>query len=352
MISGFEKITADEILKISSSHPEKLFWGVDTLDELKKSYRKLSSLWHPDKSLENKEVRGKVFSHINHLYEFANKKFENDVWNQGLAVVFETIEGKKFQLKYLKQSNFDLGTYFVADTCVVWLFSKENEDLAENFLESLKQIKYANKKMQEEMQKYIPVIQKTFKTKDGFGIVIEKNSDFLCLKDVWEYEKNKMPSRHVAWILSNCYHLACFFEYNQLMYGGFSMENIYINPKTHAVCLLGGWWSTHANNCALKALSSQAFDVAPIEMLNDKKALTKLDLEMIRLLGRKLLGDTHGFSLQKDKDIPAKLIQWLRDTAKFKAFKEYEIWHETILKESFGARRFIKMELSKNDIYN
>ena len=94
-----------------------------------------------------------------------------------------------------------------------------------------------------------------------------------------------------------------------------------------------------------------AVDVAPISLINSKKAEEGLDLEMIKLAGRTMLGDSTGVYLSKREDIPKRLTSWLRDSSMNNAFKEYAVWMKDVLKESFGVRRFIKMELTVNDIY-
>lgn len=345
------ELTKQEILKISLRSPEKLFLEVATEKELKDAYIKLSFKWHPDKNLSSKDKTDEVFAHINLLYKEAKDKFKKDCWNKGFLKEFISLGNKKTVFSYINEYDFELGYYLISSNSVAWIISAEFEDLAINSIKKIENIKYANDKMKSEMQKFIPKIKSFIKTQDKQTVIImERDSNSILLKDVLNYY-TKIEPKHVAWILSNCYHLCCFLEYNKLMHGGITVDNLFINPETHAAQLLGGWWFTHHQNDKLKALSTQTVSIAPFEVLNNKIALGALDLECIRLIGRQLLGDKSGINFIKNKDIPAPLTQWLRGASKENAFKEYDIWYK-VLKDSFGVRRFIKMELNPNDIYN
>lgn len=341
----------EDILKISFKSPEKLFLDVNTEKELKDSYIKLNFKWHPDKNLTSIEKTDLVFAHINILYKEAKEKFKNNTWNKGFFKEFISLDSKKVLFSYTNEFQFELGYYLISPDSIAWVISSDFEDLAINAIKKIESIKYANDKMKLEMQKFIPTIKSFIKLKNKETVIVmQRDSQSVLLKDALNYY-GKIEAKHVAWILSNCYHLACFLEYNKIMHGGVTVDNIFINPENHTAQLLGGWWFTHQQNDKLKALSEQTLSIAPFNVINSKTALSSLDLECIRLVGRQLLGDKSGINLVKNKDIPSSLTQWLRGASTENAFKEYDIWYK-VLKNSFGVRRFIKMELNPNDIYN
>lgn len=345
-----DMITAEQILHIPESHPEKLY-VVENEDELKNAYRKLSMLWHPDRHVKENIDTSAVFSHLKLLYEKALDKMSSGIWKTGLSLKLKEISGKEYIIKYREEKSFELGQQYIGDTIIVWIFNKDYQDLALKSLKQLNQLKYANDNMKKEMIKYIPKIKKSFETSENFVIVVEKENELLCLEDVLRYYKNKVEPKHVAWILSCLYNMACFLEYNKKMHGGLSLNNIFINPKQHTCALLGGWWFSHNQEEKLVALSQFAIDLAPLKIIHSKQADTSLNLEMIRVIGRELLGDKTGVYLPKDKNIPTPLINWLRDSSSKNAFEEYRIWQQKILKDSFGVRRFTEMKLTSNDIY-
>ena len=341
-------LTAKEILAKKTLKPEDLFVGVNSEKDLKRVYIKLSFKWHPD---HNKEDTNDVFSHINVLYQNAKNKFSSNTWNKGLFQNFIRKDGNLYQYSFIQEFSFELGKYYLAKESIAWVFEKDFLDLAENALKKINNLKYADENMRNEMKKFIPEITQSFITKEDKAVIIfKRDCDSIMLCDVLN-KLDKVGPKHVAWILSNCYNLACFMQYNKIMHGGFSLDNISINPQNHSCQLLGGWWFTHIQKEPLKALSSKTLSVAPFEMINSKKATFSFDLECIRFIGRSLLGDKNGLHLTKDKDIPVALVQWLRNASKNDAFNEYALWQK-VLTDSFGVRRFTKMELNSNDVYN
>lgn len=144
----------------------------------------------------------------------------------------------------------------------------------------------------------------------------------------------------MAWVISTMYNLACFLKYNEVMHGGITLENYYINPVNHEGYVLGGWWYSKKIGDNLEMLSELAVDVAPVSLLNSKKAQEGLDLEMIKLAGRIMLGDSTGVYLNKNTSLPKRLVSWLRDASMGNSFKDYGIWMNEVLKESFWCSSF------------
>ncbi len=342
-------LTSEKILGIKS--PEKLFVA-STEDEVKKIYRRLSTLWHPDKHINDNEDTSSVFAHIQNLYEKAIVKINNGIWNKGNVLVVKDISGSNFEIQYLIKNTFEFGISYIGKSIVVWEFRIEDESFFNRAVNNLEKINFANDKMKEEMKKYLPIINKVIRTKDSVLLILNKDKDSISLREVLDFYGGFVDPKHVAWILSGMYNLACFSQYNSQMHAGFNLGNYFINPKEHSGELIGGWWFSHKIGEKLIALPIESVSVAPIQMLNKKIADIQLDLELIKLIGRQLLGDSSGIKLKKDNRIPKPLVDWLNDCSKNKPFEAYDLWQNKVLKESFGVRRFIKMDLTINDIYN
>jgi len=344
-----EKFSATEILGINT--PEKLFL-VATEDELKRAYRKLSALWHPDKNIFTGKDTNAIFAHIQMLYEKALLRIKNGEWNKANLWKITDKNGSKFEFRYLVKHPFEFGTNYVGKSVVAWEFNQNDLDFADRAIKSIQRLNFANDKMKVEFKKYLPEIVKIIDTSNSKILILKKDSDSLSLRDVLNYHKGFVDPKHVAWILSGMYNLACFNQYNGIMQAGFNLDNYFINPSNHLGQLLGGWWFTHKHEEKLCALSSEAVNIAPVKMINNKKADMQLDLELIKLVGRQLLGDSAGVKLNLDKRVPKELSNWLSDSFNKDAFKTYSIWQKDILLKSFGVRRFTKMNLTVNDIYN
>jgi serine/threonine protein kinase len=327
---------------------------IENEQDLKKAYRKFSMIWHPDRCLNkalSEHIIHDTFSHIKLLYEVALKQIQLGVWKTANTLKLTSVENNQYTMTYLKEESFDLGKQYIGQSFVAWVFDKENEDLANNATKQMI-FTYANDKMKEQISASLPIIKKAFKTTDKTVIVVEKEKSLICLRDVLNFYKGKIDPKHVAWILSGLYNTACYLEFHKKMHGGISIDNYFINPDTHQGALLGGWWYAHNHSDKLTALGLAAMSVAPPSIINEKKANTILNLEMIKAIGRELLGDKTGIYLPKDKTIPSPLVNWLRDSSGSKtAYKEYETWQKEILTQSFGVRRFTKMELTSSDIY-
>src|SRR5438270_350694 len=81
---------------------------------------------------------------------------------------------------------------------------------------------------------------------------------------------------------------------------------------------------------------------APPDTLAARRADIRLDLELIRGIGRALLGDETGSRLARAGTAPRPLVDWLRGPASATALGDYELWG-SVLEASFGARRFVKL---------
>lgn len=345
---NIEDFSDNDILKININQPETLFSGSES--DIKKSYRKLSLLWHPDKN-KNKDSSS-VFSHIHELYNSALDKLSKGTLGTNNKIIqIIDIFGKKFNLKFMKVKKFEMGQYYIANNLVVWEFKNEFIKEVKKGLSNLEKLSFHDKKMEQAFKKYIPEIYKIIESKDVFYILVKKPKGFLNLGDIFEYYNYKLDPKHVAWIISNLYNQLCFIHSNKIMFGGINMDNYYINPETHEGMLVGGWWYSCKENEKLSMLSTSAIDIAPISLLNNKKSELLLDLEMIKLLGRELLGDKTGNYLKANTSIPEDLSKWFRVGSKKGAISEYSQWNNEVLIKSFGQRRFFEMKVNSDNIY-
>ena len=85
--------------------------------------------------------------------------------------------------------------------------------------------------------------------------------------------------------------------------------------------------------------------------LNCKCGDIRTDLELVRVVGRALLGDVSGARLARDKAAPPAMLDWLCLPASGAPLQEYQTWQGQVLKASFGERRFVRLDVSVNDLY-
>lgn len=342
-----QNLKANEILNFSLSSANKFFSG-KTEDSIKKQYKKLASIWHPDKHTKDSVNSEEVFKHIKVLYNEAIRKLNLGIFDD--MVKFHTLDGKSFELKFLKQETFELGISYISHTHLAYCYKKEFKDFYENYLNNIKHFSFANEKMEKEIKKTLPQLVINFETEEFFVIIIKKDKSLIQLKEVLNYYKGKIEPRHIAWIINSIYNIACYLNYNNLCHQNININNYYIDPLNHYGALLGGWSYSANTNKKLIGLPKSSIQICSPSILKDKKATHTLDLELIKQIAREILGDSSGIFFN-NKEIPSKLIQWTKHASKNNAIEEYKNFN-LILNEIYGKRKYLKMELNEKAIYS
>ncbi len=115
--------------------------------------------------------------------------------------------------------------------------------------------------------------------------------------------------------------------------------------------LTGGWWYAAAEHERLHALPDGVIPVVPPDVLMNKRADTRIDLESIKAIGRRISGDAFCGHLALDSSLPPRLIEWLRLPSSGNAAADYRDWKYGVLADCFGRPEFIMMPLDSNILY-
>ena len=337
------KLTAIEILAVNK--PEQMYSSDEATATIQ--YRTLSKLWHPDRNPGNDSV----FAQVSTLYHQGLKKIKDGTWETPGLFTFTDIRGKKFEIKYKKHHTFELGDMYIGDYTLTYMINKDAKDLYLNAIKTIKSFKYANDKMKTEVSRYMPEIHTENETADKYVLIVKKTPDLILLRDVVDHCGGKIESAHVAWILNTIYNIACYLKYSGLTHNAISLDSYFISPKLHSGALLGGWWYSAQKDSTLVAVPTRTVTYAPRNLTSKKIADLKIDAELIRAVGRELLGDGVGSKLLSDPTIPNALLNWVRSPGVGDAYKEYEDWSKKVLKDSFGERRFVEMKIQPSDVY-
>lgn len=339
---------ADTILKISDTQPERLF--PNSLDEAKKLYQKLLHEWHPD---HNRHPQAqKITDRIVTLYRAVVTKIENKTWSLPNVLTLQGKDKKERIVRYRKKRTFELGEMYYSDRVVCYVTKPGNKDLFNKAIETIKSLPYKNKKMQEEVSKYLPVILDSFETDKGENVlVLSKTPDVYLLQDVIEASGGSIDPKHVAWIMSSFHNIACYLRYAGLTHNGISPFTCFISPKMHSGLLIGGWWYSQKKGEKLLALPRKSHLAASSDMLKSKIADSKLDLSLIRQMGLDCMNDPTGVKILHDGSTPKPMVDFLRGPSSGDAVEDYKDWQEKTLVNSFGKRKFVEMTVSENLIY-
>lgn len=343
--------TPSEIISIPEDAPERLFSGADDLD--KDLFRKLSLQWHPDRSRGDAD-KEEAFKRLGVLYTRRGEKIKDGTWEGPGQTEIRTTQGKIIRLKYLKKVPFEIGTFYIGKLSVLYLIDECHRPLFDNAMAQIRTFKYATPNMEKEFKRYLPQVISTFEATTGPGVIFEKTSDLIRLRDLWAYVNYKLDPRHVAWVLTRLHNLACYLQWMGLVHNAIDLDTYFVSPEFHSGVLLGGWWYTKPASSPITHLPGHVAqlrkDSLPPGVLQQKVAVPLLDHELIRAVARTLLGDPGGSKLLRDPDVPQAMAQWVTLPGNADAFKDFSEW-EKARERSYAVRKFTVLDVSPQDVY-
>lgn len=325
-------MNADAILAIPVDEPGRLFKR-DQLDQQRKN---LLKTWHPDRNSDPRA--GDVLHHVLKLAERAKELIEAGNWQVPGLLELKHASGR-YEIRYLTKRDVEIGTMYVGRTAVTFVVDKANKDLVDDAKRSIAAISYPSDKVRDQIERFMPKIIGTIETDTQIGFAIGKTEDVLLLSDIQKHFKGRIPDVHVAWIISSLMNIACFCQVTDLILPGLDTDSIFISPPHHTTSVIGGWWFATTGGGKIKALTQHANETLTRGLI--KAPTTRINTEMIKAIGRDLLGSAG----------PKPMSEWLTLPSSNDAIKDYEIWRDKVLKDSFGERRFSKMEITATDLY-
>jgi len=337
---------AAKILKIPENQPGKIF----TRGKFKDEYRELAFEWHPDRCKDPEASN--VFAHIVKLYEHAKNQDAAGNWITPNEFWFYSDKGKQYCIRFRILYPFELGEMLVADNVVAYIIDPEHKELYDNGVRRIKALSFKDKVIEKRMKKLMPSIKAELRTREGKHVlVLEKTPDLLLVKDVLNHYKGYIDPRHSAWICSRLHNMLCYFQVHGLTHNAINLDTYFISPKHHSGVILGGWWYAKRKGEKLLGLPKDSYKLMTDTRRKKKTAYYELDSELLRLVGRSILGDPIGSRLLRNKSIPAPLVNWLRLSGSGNAIKDFRRWDEDVLFKSFGKKKFIKMKLTADMLY-
>jgi len=336
--------TAAQLLAVPLDQPERLF--ENGLDAAKSAYHALLQSWHPDRGGD-----AAVAAHLNRLYEAAVEKIKAGTWSKPGEMTIATVAGGAIRLRYLRRHAFELGEIVYARHMVAFLVTNEYADLCHSAKRTIDGLGYRDGAMKAEMARFLPSIKGCFETTDGRCVlVLGKTPDVFLLRDVLGACAGALDPRHVGWIMSAVYNLACYLDWAKLTHNAITADTVWISPQHHSALLLGGWWYAAPHGARLTALPTAVKAITPPDILHTKRADHRLDLALVRALGRELLGDRTGMRLAAMA--PKAMADFLRQPTSAVAVRDYRTWKEAVLLPSFGAPRFVRLDVTESAIYD
>lgn len=173
-----------------------------------------------------------------------NDRFINDetadegdilhMWNNSSRVNFTTDRGVNITMDSFYLVILDDKEVYIGSNKILIVFASISE--VTRFNNSLSQIMYPSADIKD-LSRFLPNV--TFKAtlEDGRGIIVVSKSENIYPLFLFE----NLKATTVAWMISRFENLGCLLEFNDMDFDTISIEDIYINPKTHELFILDGW---------------------------------------------------------------------------------------------------------------
>jgi hypothetical protein len=331
---------ADDILAIPAEWPERLFTGVDAIEA---EYRNLAKRWHPDANRSAPEAAA-VFSHIGALHREADRRAKSGIWRTPGEIRFVSLAGPMFRMRYRRHRRITIGDLYAGSSNLTFSVERDHADLFENARRTLTGLRYADRKMEAEFSRYVPSVVKTFETADRLVMVVSSTDDLVFLDDLVAHFGGALNPRHAAWVVSSLLNIVAWLGWSGRSHGAIQPDTVMVSPRYHSAVMAGGWFHSVPFGAALLPSPEFAVRHGRAAIGPDKRATPRLDLELVRAVGRAALGDPNGTRLLNDPTIPRPMAEWLVLPSPDDAVADYRSW-EGIREASFGARRFIEMDV-------
>ncbi len=344
--TNLESLTAEQILKISCSEPERLF--ARDRDTARAGFRRLVRRWHPDRCTHDRAAQ--VFQHILALHKAAKKAWARSTWHEADRLEIRASDGRHYRLRYLRRRDFELGEMYICRRSLAFVVNKAHSDLFANAEQCARRFRFATPEMREEAEPFLPCIRDVVETDEAQILLVDKAEDLVLLGDLVEHLGSRLDGRHAAWVVSALLILACYLDYAGLVHGAIGPDSVFVSPRQHTGSLLGGWWYAAPAGARFRALPERSAGLIDARSLAQRTADHRLDLVLIRALGREILGDSAGARLAAEGQVPPAIANWLRMPSSGSAIEDYQSWQEA-LSAGYGARRFVELAVAPSDIY-
>lgn len=245
--------------------PEKIFGASALLESVKKVYRQLARVLHPDlhqNNAKDAKTAEEAFKKLNEFYEKAQGKIKNGSYGDYSAgdksdsgkndFIIKTRKAEYHVESAIAQGDLSVvyGGYFLDEggnknkVAVKVIEDPTDNDLAQNEIRVLRMFneETGNQK------KHLPVMIDQFRTGDDqIGIVLRQidGYDLYSIREKERY-KNGVPQKHAVWMLNRILSVLGFVHSKGIIHGNIEPSHLMIRPKDHNVFLID--WSYAAVN--------------------------------------------------------------------------------------------------------
>lgn len=276
-----------------------------------------------------------------------NSKAAEGFWVEAIREEFTRQDGKTIEISWLFRDQADLCTMYVAKKHIIYIFGKQCVSYAERCAGMIRELKYPNEEMEQELKHYIPKLHTFCELEDGsVFIAMEKALGVYPLKLL-----TPLLDRHVAWVVSRLENLCCLLSYNGIVLNGLTIDNLFVDPAAHQIYLYGGWWFAGYENSLLPGMSGDVTSCIPERLYKEGRCREVVDLYSLRMTAARLLGYGDLQEAAKEAILPAAFRSFLIEEPSRDAVKDFAVWDQVLIR-SYGERKFIPITVTEQEIYS
>lgn len=324
-----------------------VFEFTSDLKELRRQYKGLSQVFHPDKGGTAQDFQNLKIAYENAIDAITNKL----LWIAKDSVILQ-IKNKTFRFKWKYMKETDDSYQFDNEKYVVFVSKKGYEDLASSAEQNLSFIRSKNfqDSKVDGLRKTIRLIPDFYSefTDIEHGIIsFTKPGNVFPLSAVLSAYGNSSGSfsiPHATWMTGRLLNFLCFLNAAGVVHGGISLDSMWVDLDSHELYVYGGWQFSRKTGEKFVALPAEGS-----RLIDDHIASMKLSSELIRILCLRLYHARYNEIVIR-KDIPRPVIDFLSVPFSGNPVETYKRWEK--IRDSSWERKFTKFDYSSSMIYN
>lgn len=331
--------------KILAARPSQLFPG--DAAAVRRKFGELVRAWHPDHCARPEAAD--VFQHIVKCRDAVlrgEEGLQNVTFTRSSPVA--TGQKPKFRLDYIHAVRTECGTAYVSYDNVSYLVEPPHKAFADQAVAM--RWNFPDKRVENEMTKYLPRGNRVEHTTAGTLMVYRRNSDQMLLSDLLAYERKKgnpIPYQHVMWMISSLLNTCCYLEIQKTSHCALLPHYLLVSPDMHSVALTGPPMYATPFGTRPKAVPQEVLSLFPrLRTAGVVVEDSRVDLTLVRSMARQVLGQSNPALLARDTTLPEGLRKWLCSPAPASALKDYVAWEE-----ARGKRTFTPYNSTASEMY-
>ena len=221
-------------------------------------------------------------------------------WNNESSALLYAENGTPVDIKYFYQYDRPGKTVYVCREKVAIVY--DNKLAAHSVINTIQQLQYPSADIKN-LAQFFPELKFIMQLKDDKCLLVINKPENVYPLALFD----KLDPKQVAWMISRMENFGCLLEYNALDTDKLEKLDLYINPKTHHMYLLGGW-----------------------EHIQPKFAFDNYFLKSVRTIAKDLM--------YLDR-APQKCIDFLNSKPEIDAYSDFKAWDD-VIEYGFSGHNF------------